>query len=110
MEKAHALALKREQDEVASLKTQLSEITEARKVEREQAASEKTQLDEAVQQLRQAAEASGDKARLAEEAAQRFQSRIDAWAAEFKKVQENMDGETSFGDIPLFDISELNVF
>ena len=94
MEKAHAVALKHEKDEVANLKTQLSEIAEAHKVEMEQATSEKNQLEEDVQQLRRAAEASEDKARLAEEAAQRFQTRIDAWAAEFKKVQENMHGET----------------
>ena len=51
MEKAHALALQREKDEVANLKTQLSEIAEAHKVGMEQATSEKNQLEEDVQQL-----------------------------------------------------------
>ena len=60
-----------------------------------------------MQQLRRAAEASEDKARLAEEAAQRFQTRIDALAVEFKKVQENLHGETTFRDSLLFDISEF---
>ena len=96
MEETHATALKREQDEVASLKTQLADIAESHKVEMEQAASEKTRLDEEAQQLRQAAETSEEKARLAQEAAQRFQAQINAWAAEFKKVQEHMHGEFQF--------------
>ena len=88
--------MKQAEDEVAALKNQLAEIAESHKVEMEQAASEKSRLEEEVQQLRQAAEASEEKAKLAEEAARRFQARIDAWAAEFKKVQENMHGEFQF--------------
>ena len=99
MEKAHAAALKREQDEVASLKIQLAEINDAHKIEMEHATSEKTQLEEEVQQLRQAAEASEKKSELAQEAALQFQARIDAWIVEFKKVQDNMHGETRFRDI-----------
>ena len=76
----------------------------------EQAASEKTRLEEEAQQLRQAAKTSEEKARLAEVAAQRFQSRIDAWAVEFKKVQENMHGEITVRDTLLSDISKLTSF
>ena len=90
------MALKREQDEVATLKDQLAEIGEAHKVEMEQAALEKTRLEEEVQQLRQAAETSEKKAELAQEAARQFQARIDAWTVEFKKVQDNMHGEFIF--------------
>ena len=93
LEETHATALKREQDEVASLKTQLAEINDAHKIEMEHATSEKIRLEEEVQQLRQAAEASEEKAKLAQEAAQRFQAQIKAWASEFKKVQEHMHGE-----------------
>ena len=95
---------------MAALKSQLTEIAESHKIEMEQAASEKTRLEEEVQQLRQAAEASKEKAKLAQEAAQRFQARIDAWAVEFKKVQDNMHGETHFRDTFLFVPSELNSF
>ena len=90
--------LKQEQAEASTLKTQLTDIAEAHKIEMEHAASERTQLEEEVQQLRQAAEASEEKARLAQEAAQRFQARIDAWAVEFKKVQNHMHGEANFRD------------
>ena len=107
MEKAHATAIKQAEDEVAALKSQLAEIADSHKVEMEEAASEKTRLEEEAQQLRQAAEASEEKARLAQEAAQWFQAQINAWAAEFKKVQEHMHGETTFRDTLLFDISEL---
>ena len=110
LEKDHATALKREQDEVAALKSQLADIAESHKVEMEQAASEKTRLEEEVQQLRQAAEASKKKAELAQKAAQQFQARIDAWAVEFKKVQDNMHGEFNFRDTFLFDLSELCFF
>ena len=110
LEKTHATALKREQDEVTSLKTQLAEISDAHKIEMEHAISEKTRLEEEVQQLRQAAEASEEKAKLAQEGAQRFQARIDAWAVEFKKVQDNMHGETTFRDTFLFDLSESSFF
>ena len=96
MEKAHATALKREQEEVATLKTQLAEISEAHKVEMGQAVLEKTRLEEEVQQLRQAAKASEKKSELAQEAARQFQARIDAWTVEFKKVQDNMHGEIPF--------------
>ena len=96
LEENHATALKRAEDEVAALKSQLAEIAESHKVEMEQAASEKTRLEKEVQQLRQAAEASDKKAKLAEEAAQRFQAQINAWAAEFKKVQEHMHGNFLF--------------
>ena len=75
------------------MKTQLADIAEAHKVEMEQAALEKSRLEEEVQQLRQAAEASEKKVGLAEEAVRQFQARIDAWAKEFKKVQENMHGK-----------------
>ena len=103
MEKAHATALKREQHEVATLKSQLTEISEAHKVEMEHVTSEKTQLEKEVQQLRQAAEASEKKSELAQEAARQFQARIDAWTVEFKKVQDNMHGEISFRNIfPIF--------
>ena len=101
LEKNHATALKQAEDEVAALKSQLADIAESHKVEMEQAASERTRLEEEVQQLRQAAETSEEKTRLAQEAAQRFQARIDAWAVEFKKVQNNMHGETKFRDTPL---------
>ena len=93
--------LKQEQAEVSTLKTQLTDISESHKVEMEHAASERTLLEEEAQQLRQAAETSEEKARLAQEAAQRFQARIDAWAVEFKKVQDNMHGEADFRDTPL---------
>ena len=76
----------------------------------EHAASEKTRLEEEVQQLRQAAAASEEKVKLAQEAAQRFQARIDAWAVEFKKVQDNMHGEANFRNTLLFDLSELSFF
>ena len=102
--------LKQEQAEVSTLKTQLTDISESHKVETEHAVSERTRLEEEVQQLRQAAETSEEKARLAQEAAQRFQARIDAWAVEFKKVQNNMHGEANFRDILLFDLSELSFF
>ena len=102
--------LKQEQAEVSTLKTQLTDISESHKIEMEHAASERTRLEEEVQQLRQAAETSEEKARLAQEAAQRFQARIDAWAVEFKKVQDNMHGEANFRDTLLFELSELSLF
>ena len=68
----------------------------------EHATSEKIRLEEEVQQLRQAAETSEEKTRLAQEAAQRFQARIDAWAVEFKKVQNHMHGEANFRDTFFF--------
>ena len=40
LEKTHATALKREQDEVTSLRTQLAEINDAHKIEMEHAISE----------------------------------------------------------------------
>ena len=104
------MVLKREQDEVASLKTQLAKISDAHKTEMEHATSEKNRLEEGVQQLRQAAETSEEKAKLAEEAAQQFQAQINTWTVEFKKVQEHMHGETTFGDTILLDLSELNFF
>ena len=91
--------LKQEQAEVSTLKTQLTDVSESHKVEMEHAASERNRLEEEVQQLRQAAETSEEKARLAQEATQRFQARIDAWAVEFKKVQNHMHGEANFRDI-----------
>ena len=94
--KTHATALKREQDEVATLKTRLAEINEAHKTEMDHAALEKTQLEEEMQKLRDAADTAENKASLAQEAARQFQARIDAWTVEFKKVQENMHGELSF--------------
>ena len=109
-EKNHATALKQAEDEVATLKSQLAEINDAHKIEMEHVTSEKTWLEEEAQQLRQAAETSEEKARLAQEAAQRFQARIDAWAVEFKRVQDNMHGEANFRDTLLFDLSELSLF
>ena len=96
MMKTHAAALKREQDEVATLKTQLAEINESHKAEMNHAASEKTRLEEEMQKFREAADAAKKTAESAQQAGQRFQARIDAWAAEFKKVQENMHGEFPF--------------
>ena len=96
LEKTHATALKRAEDEVVTLRDQLAEITDSHKVEMEQAASEKTRLEEEVQQLRQEAETSQKNAELAQEAARQFQARIDAWTVEFKKVQDNMHGEFIF--------------
>ena len=55
--KMHAAAPKREQDEVAALKTQLSEISESHKTEMENAASERTVLEQEMQKLREAADA-----------------------------------------------------
>ena len=91
-----AAALKREQDEVAALKTQFHEISESHKTEMDQAASEKTQLEEEMQKLRDAADTAKKKSDLAQEAARQFQARIDAWTVEFKKMQENMHGELLF--------------
>ena len=45
MVKMHVVALKREQDEIATLKTQLAEISESHKTEMENDASEKTELE-----------------------------------------------------------------
>ena len=69
MAKTHATALKREQDEVATLKNQLAEISESHKAEMEQAASEKTRLEEEMQKLREAADTSEKKSKLAQAAA-----------------------------------------
>ena len=91
-----AASLKREQDEVSTLKTQLAEITESHKDEMDHAASEKIRLEEEMQKLRDSADTAEKKADLAQEAARQFQARIDAWTAEFKKVQENMHGEFLF--------------
>ena len=91
-----AAKLKREQDEVSTLKTQLAKITESHKAEMDHVASEKTRLEEEMQKLRDAADTAEKKADLAQEAARQFQARIDAWTAEFKKVQENMHGEFLF--------------
>ena len=96
LEKTHATALKREQDEVATLKNQLAEIAESHKTEMDQAASEKTRLEEDLQKLRDAADTAEKKAELAQEAVGRFQARIDAWTAEFRKVQDNMHGKSLF--------------
>ena len=96
MEKTHATALKREQDEVTTLKIQLAEIAESHKAEMDHAASKKTRLEEEMQKLRDATDTAEKKADLAQEAARQFQARIDAWTAEFKKVQENMHGEFLF--------------
>ena len=93
LEKAHAIALKRSEDEVATLKSQLADITEAHKTEMEQAASEKTRLEEDLQKIRDAAGTAEKKAEIAEAAAGRFQARIDAWTVEFRKVQDNMHGK-----------------
>ena len=93
MAKTHAAALKQEQDQVATLRLQLDEINKSHKAQLERAASVKTQLDEEIQKLREAADIAEKKADLAQVAARQFQSRIDAWTAEFKKVQENMQGE-----------------
>ena len=102
--------VKQEQAEVSILKTQMSDISESHRVEMEHAFSERTQLEEEVQQLRQAAETSEEKARLAQEAAQRFQARIDAWAVEFKKVQDNMHGEANFRDTFFLTFPSLSFF
>lgn len=59
-------------------------------------ASEKTRLEEEMQQLRDATDTAEKRADLAQEVARQFQARIDAWTAEFKKVQDNMHGEFSF--------------
>ena len=96
LEETHAVALKLEQDKVATLTKQLADLAESRKVEMEQAAKEKTRLEEEVLQLRQATETSEGKATLAQEAAQRFQTRVDSLAVEFKKVQDHMHGEANF--------------
>ena len=95
LEKTHASALKRSEEEVASLKSQLADITEAHKTEMEQAASEKTRLEEDLKKIRDAAGTTEKKAEIAEAAAGRFQAWIDAWTAEFRKVQDNMHGELS---------------
>ena len=94
--KSHAAALKREQDEVAMLRTQLAEISESHKIEMEQAATEKTGLEEEMEKLRNAAATAEKEADSARLAAQQFQARIDAWPAEFQKVQENMSGKFLF--------------
>ena len=93
MMKTHAAALKREQDEVATLKTRLAEMAESHRAEMSHAASEKTRLEQETQKLREAADAAKKTAESAQLVAQSFQARIDAWAIEFKKVQENLDGE-----------------
>ena len=97
-----AVQLKREQAEVSTLKTQLTEISESHKVEMEHAASEKIRLEEEMQKLKDAADTAEKKAALAQEAARRFQARIDAWTAEFSKVQDNMHGEFPFGFVLFF--------
>ena len=95
MVKTHATALKQEHDEVATLKTQLAEISESHKTEMENAASERTVLEQEMQKLRESTDAAEKTAESAQQAAQRFQARIDAWTAEFMKVQENMSGKLS---------------
>ena len=96
MAKTHATVLKREQDEVATLKLQLSEINKSHKAQLDRAASTKNQMEGEMQKLRAAAEAAEKKTALAQEATRQFQARIDAWTAEFKKVQDNMHGEFLF--------------
>ena len=103
-----AATLKREQDEVSTLKTQLANIDESHQAAMEHAASEKTRLEEDLKKIRDAAGTAEKKAEIAEAAAGRFQARIDAWAVEFKRVQDNMHGEANFRDTLLFDLSELS--
>ena len=91
-----ATKLKREQDEVSTLKTQMADLAESHKVEMDHAASEKTRLEEEMQKLQDAADTSEKKANLANEAAPQFQARMDAWTAEFKKVHQNMHGKFPF--------------
>ena len=91
---------------MATLKLQLAKINKAHRAQLERAASVKTQLYEEIQKLREAADIAEKKAALAQEAARQFQSRIDAWKAEFKKVQENMHGEFLLRNIFL-NFSEL---
>ena len=93
LEETHAQALKREQDEVTNLKSQLADIAESHKAEMDQAASEKSRLEEEMQKLREAADTSEKKAELAQAAAGRFQTRIEAWTEEFRKMQDNMHGK-----------------
>ena len=102
MAKTHAAALKREHDEVATLKTQLAEISKSHKTDMENATSERTVLEQEMQKLREAADAAEKTAESAQQAAQRFQARIDAWTAEFMKVQENMSGKLSLYPSYLF--------
>ena len=78
------------------MKTQLTEIAESHKAEMDNAASEKTELEEEMQKLRDAADTAEKKADLARQAAQQFQARINAWTAEFTKVQENMSSKFLF--------------
>ena len=100
--------LKREQAEVSTLKTQLTDISDSHKVEMEHAASERTRLEEEMQRLKDAADTAEKKAELAQEAAGRFQARIEAWTVEFRKVQDNMHGESLFWvNIAEVRISEL---
>ncbi|KAM0927089.1 hypothetical protein ACQ4PT_003197 [Festuca glaucescens] len=82
--------LKQEQEEVASLKNQLAETSESHKAELERAASEKTRLENEKLKIQGVADEAEKKSAAAEEAARQFQVRIDAWTAEFKKVQDNM--------------------
>ena len=68
-------------------------MLEAHKTEMDQAVEEKNQLEEEMEKLREVAAKAEKEAESAKQAAQQFQARINAWAEQFQKVQENMSGK-----------------
>src|SRR3954453_16627809 len=93
--------LKKEQDEVASLKSQLTKSGQTYKTELEHAASERTRQENELQKIKGTADEAEQRRILAEGLARQFQARIDAWTVEFRNVQENMHSKFPFFGILL---------